>query len=476
MTHKVKFYVDPQIAYGYNDLLITNWLQTIINTCNSVFTRNGVKVTFQYDGYDATTWQCPLRTGSQGDIPGGLKAEDYNIHIELKKGGGGAALWSTDGGTTLAGIRCFGISTVETEMAFWDLVFVIIHEYVHSRGKVGEFYYYPTLKDYTKVAPIAPDCSITKENDYYWTASRRASYINDPMTMTIGPSAIVFAPLHVYYLNVLKLRTQPLLKRTIRVIVKNTSGSPISGANCQSWYQLITGTVQNVFKDAEGITDGVGSYSFYYENDDPDDYIDRDPSYRIIKVKANGYKSKAVYLTLVDIEEQQIMKGYKDTEVSIILEPGQDTEEPTTPTEEQITASIINPKNGDIFTAPAGIMIQANATSTQSISKVEFFNGTASLGTVTAAPYSIGTSLSVGSYSLYAKVTGKTKTINSNTVNITVNKATEQPPTSETPTTNEEVKQLKDSIIALKNSINALNSKIDSIASGSVGINIKLNK
>ncbi len=71
------------------------------------------------------------------------------------------------------------------------------------------------------------------------------------------------------------------------------------------------------------------------------------------------------------------------------------------------TVSITNPANNTVFTAPATIMIDANANDSDgTISKVEFFQGTTLLNTDTTAPFSFTwTNVPAGTYSLTAKAT-----------------------------------------------------------------------
>jgi GH18 family chitinase/chitodextrinase len=71
------------------------------------------------------------------------------------------------------------------------------------------------------------------------------------------------------------------------------------------------------------------------------------------------------------------------------------------------TASITSPANNATFTALASITINANATDTDgTISKVDFYNGTALLGTDNTSPYSFSwTNVAAGTYSITAKAT-----------------------------------------------------------------------
>lgn len=87
------------------------------------------------------------------------------------------------------------------------------------------------------------------------------------------------------------------------------------------------------------------------------------------------------------------------------------------------TVAITAPANGAIFSAPANITINANASDQNgTVTKVEFFAGSTLIGTRTAAPYSIvWSNVATGSYSLTAKATdngGATKT--SSVISITV--------------------------------------------------------
>jgi chitinase len=94
------------------------------------------------------------------------------------------------------------------------------------------------------------------------------------------------------------------------------------------------------------------------------------------------------------------------------------------------TASITSPTNGASFTAPASIVINANATDDGSVSKVDFYNGTTLLGTDTSSPYSFTWSnVAAGSYSLNVKATDNTNLVTtSSSVSITVNSVATQSP------------------------------------------------
>ena len=88
------------------------------------------------------------------------------------------------------------------------------------------------------------------------------------------------------------------------------------------------------------------------------------------------------------------------------------------------TVSITSPANNSSFTAPASITLTATASDADgTISKVEFFNGSTSIGTATTAPYTVAwNNVSAGSYSVTAIATdngGATTT--SSAVALTVN-------------------------------------------------------
>jgi hypothetical protein len=88
------------------------------------------------------------------------------------------------------------------------------------------------------------------------------------------------------------------------------------------------------------------------------------------------------------------------------------------------TVSLASPASGASFVAPATITITANASDIDGgITKVDFYRGTISLGTDTTAPYEFTWSnVSVGSYSLTAKVTDNSGAVaTSSAVSITVN-------------------------------------------------------
>jgi chitinase len=90
------------------------------------------------------------------------------------------------------------------------------------------------------------------------------------------------------------------------------------------------------------------------------------------------------------------------------------------------SVSLTSPANGATFSAGANITLSANASDSDgTVSKVEFFNGSTSLGVKTATPYSVTWSnVAAGSYTLKAVATdnGGLSTTSS-TVSITVNPA-----------------------------------------------------
>jgi hypothetical protein len=90
------------------------------------------------------------------------------------------------------------------------------------------------------------------------------------------------------------------------------------------------------------------------------------------------------------------------------------------------TVSLTSPAGGATFTAPAGITVAADAADSDgTISVVEFYAGTTSIGSDTTAPYSITwNNVAAGGYSLTAKATDNAgATTTSSAVNLTVNAA-----------------------------------------------------
>ena len=88
------------------------------------------------------------------------------------------------------------------------------------------------------------------------------------------------------------------------------------------------------------------------------------------------------------------------------------------------TVSLTSPANGAIYAVGANISLTATAASSSStISKVEFYKGTTLLGTATTSPYTFAwNNVSAGQYALTAKATdGNGLSTTSSTVNITVN-------------------------------------------------------
>ena len=97
---------------------------------------------------------------------------------------------------------------------------------------------------------------------------------------------------------------------------------------------------------------------------------------------------------------------------------------PTTPTNQAPTVALTTPANNATYTAPATITLTATASDADgSVTKVEFFNGSAKLGESTSAPYRyIWSSVNAGSYALTAKATdNQGATTTSATINVQVN-------------------------------------------------------
>ncbi len=95
------------------------------------------------------------------------------------------------------------------------------------------------------------------------------------------------------------------------------------------------------------------------------------------------------------------------------------------------TVTLTAPANNAAFTAPATVLITANATDSDgSIAKVEFFTGNTKLGEATTAPYQFSwASVAAGTYTVSAKATdNQGATATSGGVTITVSNPTRPPP------------------------------------------------
>jgi hypothetical protein len=86
------------------------------------------------------------------------------------------------------------------------------------------------------------------------------------------------------------------------------------------------------------------------------------------------------------------------------------------------TVTVTNPANNAVFAAPANVTIQATATvSSGSVTNVEFFGNSTSLGSVQSPPFNLTTgNLASGNYALNAVATAGGVSATSSVVNITV--------------------------------------------------------
>ncbi|HUR46235.1 MAG TPA: Ig-like domain-containing protein [Candidatus Saccharimonadales bacterium] len=94
----------------------------------------------------------------------------------------------------------------------------------------------------------------------------------------------------------------------------------------------------------------------------------------------------------------------------------------TPPTAVPPTVSITSPAPGSVFAAPASVALRANAAvSGGTVTNVEYFAGTTSLGRATVSPFSVSGNLpTAGSYALKAVATAGGISATSAAVNITV--------------------------------------------------------
>ena len=94
--------------------------------------------------------------------------------------------------------------------------------------------------------------------------------------------------------------------------------------------------------------------------------------------------------------------------------------------------SITNPVSGTVFTAPANVTIQANATvSSGTVTNVQFFTNGISAGSILATPFNLTlNNLAAGAYVLSAVATAAGISATSTVVNITVNSPASPPTVS----------------------------------------------
>ena len=93
------------------------------------------------------------------------------------------------------------------------------------------------------------------------------------------------------------------------------------------------------------------------------------------------------------------------------------------------TVTLTAPANGATFLTTDTITFSANASDNGSVTSVQFFAGSTSLGTDNSAPYSVTATLPAGNHSITARATdNQGATTTSGAVSITVN-APNQPPT-----------------------------------------------
>jgi hypothetical protein len=108
---------------------------------------------------------------------------------------------------------------------------------------------------------------------------------------------------------------------------------------------------------------------------------------------------------------------------------------PPPPPNQPPSVTLTQPPNGATFTAPATVSLAATASDTDgTVTKVEFFNGTAKLGEDTTAPYTFTWSgVGAGTYAVTARATdnlGATTTSTASTITVNAAPTQNQPPTA----------------------------------------------
>lgn len=167
-----------------------------------------------------------------------------------------------------------------------------------------------------------------------------------------------------------------------------------------------------------------GNYFLSYDNE------------RSIEAKAQFIKDQGlagvivwqVFGDMTEMTSSTVAKGKlifcPNTKSKLVNKINQVFADGSTPGNTSPTVSITAPANNSSYTAPAGITFTANASDADgSISKVEFFNSGASLGTATTAPYTVTwNNVAAGSYSITAVATDNAgATTTSSAVALTVN-------------------------------------------------------
>src|SRR5262249_13028662 len=94
------------------------------------------------------------------------------------------------------------------------------------------------------------------------------------------------------------------------------------------------------------------------------------------------------------------------------------------------TVAITSPTNGASFIAPATITIQAIASDSDgSVTNVQFFDGSTSLGNRSSSPFNLSVSLGVGPHALTALASDNLGATKATPLPVTVNVASNAPPT-----------------------------------------------
>lgn len=309
------------------------------------------------------------------------------------------------------------------EMATIRQIGSIIHEIGHGAGLgYGEIYKLATVED-ASADQWKTNISLISPTDPFW--ARHPDWRNTYMLTASGTfwanyeRKALESNYSLYYTNI------PFTDLTnIKLKIVDNAGLPYNNANIKIWRQFkLSTSVPNIYYTAVTDSNGVISFPWAFEAEMSSDIL------RFIQIEFKG-QLKEFWISCQESQEQAVLYGRQTWNIKFNFETGVVTftdmngiEEPQDPNsvEENITVSITNPKDGESFPAPAGVLLKSVATSNKSITKVEYYNGNIKLGEATSAPYFLSNSFNAGSYNFIAKAIGETgKIVASAPVSISV--------------------------------------------------------
>lgn len=350
-THRLKLYVDPQLAADIGPAEAGRRLAQYVADVNTVFTRETVR-SFVFD--PAADLQLVAPADAPACSHNGLVNGEIAVCISRStrgySHGGLAASWTFPQKGVTWNLNWIAIhdplrlsrditaaAPESTEKDYLGRQLkTLLHELEHVFGAgAGEYYNTAMVKDTTGTAPQA-DLALASDTDRYWWT--RQSWRLDPLLGTVFEQRRDPATNRILTLNMIrftagtkanintdwsdwpKFGTSKFMAGTTATQVRITdrdSGGALPGAQVSVWRNAGTSAQQPMVLLAQGTADEAGRFAFNW--DCGFTCFNSAKSTLLVKASALGRAPTASWFTIFDAFEQKAVKGQSTFTIDVAL-------------------------------------------------------------------------------------------------------------------------------------------------------------